>query len=62
MTKPTLAQATCPRCKRDIAASETTWPGAPGEAVCQDCWEAWSDHLFWQTVPYLDIPENRDDA
>jgi hypothetical protein len=49
MSKPTIA--TCPRCRRDIAPNETTWPVCVDarlvEGGCQECWEEECAQAWW---------------
>ena len=42
--------SSCCRCPQP----HNNWPAADGGLLCQDCWEAESDRMWWATVWALD--------
>jgi hypothetical protein len=47
---------TCTACSCPIPDPAERWPdGSPGPGVlCQECWEAQSDAMWWATMQALD--------
>jgi hypothetical protein len=49
-TTATRAMSTCTRCPQP----HDDWPSADGGMLCQECWEAESDAMWWAMVTQLD--------
>lgn len=45
---------TCNTCNHTIPDPTEAWPDGCGGTLCQDCWEAESDAMWWVMVRELD--------